>query len=888
MTTLPRLPGVYFLPPAQPALLTLPRLDVAAFVGFAQRGPLHTPVALEDVDSFRAVFGGDVALAMDDEAPTASARTVRAHLPEAAAAFFRNGGRRCYAVRVAGDGAASARLRVPGLVGLDPAGNGRLGWLHAGSPGAWSETLRLASRLRATPLPIAAFTVQDDGRLLWQTGSAPQAVQVGDLLRLAFADGQQWLFPVTAQTASSDPAAPTTVTLAAARAFAVQLELEAPGSLAVTAIERLTLDGVAPVDGDGVLTRDADGLLLELALIAATSPPDEQALPLRGDVLRLTLEGGDVALFAVTSSQMVGESGSPPWPVVQLRADSLLALPGQILPAGLPALAQIDRLRFDQLLWLGTARLPAIDEVGFGLGHPRFWGETAVAESSLLRSAAQKANGAGIEAAEIARLYREVQSGRRSEPGAAVAASTERSGDLTAQALAALLAPVDEALAGLSWLPLGMAAVVSDADAVGPAEAERGRDGLDSFSSALFVDPVLVPNPAIQPVSGSGLEADAFNRHYVQNRRLAGIHSLLYLPEVALIAVPDAVHRPWSTQLAPSDPPPLEPPVIPPDWTRFQGCPVDETVPPGPPASSPVASGPALPLLESTASYDSQALLDVQHALVSLCQARRDLVAVLSLPLHFEKRRCIEWQEMLRQRLGLPRQRSAFTGVTDFVDLSFLAVYHPWLMTADDAGLDPARAAAQLLRVTPPDGAVCGMIAARERLRQAWIAPANVPLQGVLDLLPAFSVDDWADLFAEQFNLIRREPDDFRAMSAHTLSEERQLLQLSVRRLMILLRKVALERGMAWTFENNDERLRDAVRSTLEALLRFLYERGALAGRTAQQAYRVVTDARINTRQSMDQGRFIAQVQVAPSEPMEFITVLLSRASDGVLLAVEG
>ncbi len=236
------------------------------------------------------------------------------------------------------------------------------------------------------------------------------------------------------------------------------------------------------------------------------------------------------------------------------------------------------------------------------------------------------------------------------------------------------------------------------------------------------------------------------------------------------------------------------------------------------------------------------------------------------------------------------------------MDLSYLAVYHPWLVVADEAGLDtcacaqcrctapsgtPTRLTAQVLRVTPPDGAVCGMIAARERLRQVWIAPANTPLQGVLDLLPAFSVDDWADLFADQFNLLRREPSDFRAMSAHTLSEERQLLQLSVRRMMILLRKVALERGMAWTFENNDERLRDAVRSTLEALLRFMFERGAFAGRTPQQAFRIVTDGRVNTRQSMDQGRFIAQVQVAPSQPMEFITVQLSRASDGVLLAVE-
>ncbi len=400
-----------------------------------------------------------------------------------------------------------------------------------------------------------------------------------------------------------------------------------------------------------------------------------------------------------------------------------------------------------------------------------------------------------------------------------------------------------------------------------------------------------MPNPASQPRSGSGLEADAFNRYYVQNRRLRGLHSLLFLPEVALLAVPDAVHRPWSAELAPPDLPPAEPPIAPPDWAAFQGCPPDDGAPGGPPPAPPPPAAPALPLLEPAASFTGQALLDVQHALVNLCQARRDVVAVLSLPLHFEKRQCIEWQETLRQRLGLPRQRSAFDGVTDFVDLSYLAVYHPWLMVAADAGLDtaqpPTLPTTQVLRVTPPDGAICGMIAGRERQRQVWVAPANTPLQGVLDLLPAFSLDDWADLYADQLNLLRREAGDFRAMSAHTLSEERQLLQLSVRRLMILLRKVAMERGMAWTFENNDERLRDAVRTTLEALLRFLYERGAFAGRTPQQAFRIVTDGRVNTRQSIDQGRFIAQVQVAPSEPMEFITVLLSRASDGVLLAAE-
>lgn len=875
-TTLPRLPGVYFLPPTQPATLALPRLDVAAFAGFAQRGPLHTPVALEDVDTYRAVFGGDVALARDGEAVVASAQTVRAHLPSAVAAFFKNGGRRCFVVRLAADTASTSRLRVAGLVGIDNADEPRLGWLHAGSPGSWSQTLRLASRLRLSPLPTSAFTVQDDGSLLWQTGSAPQAIQTGDLLRLVFADGQQWLFPVTGQLASADPEATTTVTLFATQAYEVRTELAAPGSLEVTGIARLTLDGTEMLVGSGEMSPDAAGPTLVM------TGADAEVVQ-SGDVLRLTLAGGDVVLFAVTGTQSLGETGSPPQISVELRASSLLVLPGRELPAvSLPAVVQIDRLRFDQLLWLDKLRLPAIDEVAFNGGHPRYWGEVALAESSLLRSV--RADKTGIEAGEIARLYRQLQSEQRSEPGQAAGIVTERSGDLTAQALAGLLAPVAESLAAQTWLPVGMLPIISEADGIGPDADELGADGLENFASNLFVDSALVPNPANQSRSGSGLEADAFNRYYVQNRRLRGIHSLLFVPEVSIIAVPDVVHRLWTDEIAPPDVVLPPPPVAPLDWADFQGCAVDGDAGDGAaeaPAQADETAG--LPLLQSAASYDSQNLLDVQHALVNICQARRDLVTVLALPGHFEKRQCIEWQEALRQRLGLPRQRSAFTEVSDFVDLSYVAVYHPWLMVADDAVTGDA----PVLRVVPPDGAICGVIAARERQRQVWVAPANVPLQGVLDLTPQISTDDWADLFEDQFNLIRRESRDFRAMSAHTLSEERQLLQLSVRRLMILLRKVALERGMIWTFENNDERLRDGVRSTLEALLRFMFERGAFAGRTPQQAFRVVTDGRVNTRQSIDQGRFIAQIQVAPSQPMEFITVQLSRASDGVLVVAE-
>jgi phage tail sheath protein FI len=154
-------------------------------------------------------------------------------------------------------------------------------------------------------------------------------------------------------------------------------------------------------------------------------------------------------------------------------------------------------------------------------------------------------------------------------------------------------------------------------------------------------------------------------------------------------------------------------------------------------------------------------------------------------------------------------------------------------------------------------------------------------------LTPDIPTEDWADLFELGFNLIRPEPRDFRVMSAHTLSVERDWRQVSVRRLMILLRKLAAERGMDYVFESNHERFREGVRVMLEDLLRSLFERGAFAGATPEQAYRIIADASVNPPPSVDQGRFIAEIRVAPSQPTEFITVLLTRAGDGLLHATE-
>src|SRR5919204_2190548 len=107
-----RLPGFQFEAQAPPAD-ALPRMDVAIFVGFAAAGPLDTPVPIEDVAGFRSIFGPDAPLAWDE----ARGEPLYALLGPTVRAFFRNGGRRCWVIRVAREPRANF-FPVPGLAQL--------------------------------------------------------------------------------------------------------------------------------------------------------------------------------------------------------------------------------------------------------------------------------------------------------------------------------------------------------------------------------------------------------------------------------------------------------------------------------------------------------------------------------------------------------------------------------------------------------------------------------------------------------------------------------------------------------------------------------------------------------------------------------------------------
>ena len=88
-------------------------------------------------------------------------------------------------------------------------------------------------------------------------------------------------------------------------------------------------------------------------------------------------------------------------------------------------------------------------------------------------------------------------------------------------------------------------------------------------------------------------------------------------------------------------------------------------------------------------------------------------------------------------------------------------------------------------------------------------------------------------------------------------------------------------------FEPNGDVLRRAVERGFTSLLGVLFRRGAFAGATASESFKVLTDDTINTDLDRDTGRFFVELRVAPALPLQFLTLRLVRSGDR-LAVVEG
>ena len=244
-------------------------------------------------------------------------------------------------------------------------------------------------------------------------------------------------------------------------------------------------------------------------------------------------------------------------------------------------------------------------------------------------------------------------------------------------------------------------------------------------------------------------------------------------------------------------------------------------------------------------------LLRLHRAALRLAAASGELFTVLGLPRHYRMPEAIRYASRLRAvRAGSSTADSDGFYFNERRVLSYGALYHPWVVfaalqfepvtgaTAVSNGRRVALAVGQTQNVCPPDGIVTGVLAARASRRGAWIAPANEPFKDVVALTPAIEAEAWLPLQEARVNVVRSDPRGFLTLAADTLSDELEWEPINVRRLIILLRRLALRRGASYVFEPNGNALRRSVERGFTLLLTDLFRRGAFAGATAENRSR--------------------------------------------------
>jgi uncharacterized protein len=263
-------------------------------------------------------------------------------------------------------------------------------------------------------------------------------------------------------------------------------------------------------------------------------------------------------------------------------------------------------------------------------------------------------------------------------------------------------------------------------------------------------------------------------------------------------------------------------------------------------------------------SVDHELYLAAQARLVDWCERSRTKMAILDAPPGLNAEGALTWRSALGK------------------DSAFGAAYYPHLVVSNPLARAGATNGDRFLTV-PPSGHVAGVWARTDGTRGVWKAPANEVVRGIARLETDVTNGEQDLLNPQQVNCIRSfGSNGIRIWGARTLAATDQSWRyINVRRLFIFIEET-IRRGTQWVvFEPNDSDLWARVNRTLTAFLRNLWMQGALVGATAEQAFFVLCDESNNPQSSIDEGKLVVDVGIAPVKPAEFVIFRLSQWQGG-------
>jgi phage tail sheath protein FI len=338
-----------------------------------------------------------------------------------------------------------------------------------------------------------------------------------------------------------------------------------------------------------------------------------------------------------------------------------------------------------------------------------------------------------------------------------------------------------------------------------------------------------------------GEDFDPLDSDQARARKKRGLRALEEISEVAILAVPDIHIQP----------------VPPPTYSPLPVCVPDPCLPslPQPPRSHPDEQ-------ELPPVFGEDDLYRVQAAMILQCERLRDRIALLDTPYSASRQGALGPGAVQAWRRRFESKYAAF--------------YYPWLRV-----VDPLRGPGGLTRDVPPSGHVAGQYAHTDFTIGVHKAPANDALKWVQDVTAQVNDGFHGVLNPLGINAIRSLPGrGIRVFGARTTSSDPDWKFVNVRRLLMMIEK-AVDHSTQWAaFEPNDLYTRSKLTLSLTSFLLALWQRGALAGKAAEEAFFVKCDEELNPPEARDNGQLLAVVGVAPAQPFEFVVLRVGRVNN--------
>lgn len=253
----------------------------------------------------------------------------------------------------------------------------------------------------------------------------------------------------------------------------------------------------------------------------------------------------------------------------------------------------------------------------------------------------------------------------------------------------------------------------------------------------------------------------------------------------------------------------------------------------------------------------------LQSAIVRHCQKTGDRMAILDTVKL--KDNCASAQEIEREVMT---HRTLLTGTN-------AALYFPWLRVQ--------RGPAASDGYVPPCGHVAGIYARSDINTGVHKAPANEIVEGVLELEREVGQSEQAPLNEVGVNCIRAFPGrGVRVWGARTLSNNPAWRYVNVRRIFLTAGRWIARNMSHVVFEPQTPELWGEIVRDLTAYFSDLFEQGALAGNSVQEAFYVKCDAETNPPELRELGQIITEIGLSPTSPAEVIQIRIIYGPTGI------